>query len=221
MNNDVKFEKSEKRILRLIALFAVIILVSQVMQFINSRNNDNEYRKMLVSRMIIVENSQKIMVETTYIHRLLLNLLIKSSPAEVETFKDISSESFNSIQRETETIEKTVFTTGQSDKKSEILLNTKEYEKACRQFLVLLETDKVKALEFKNVEVRPAFEKCQQVQTDLINVLNNDLQAESDKIATASIYYSVLILLLGISPFLLLVIYLVFQSSRILYNEFS
>jgi hypothetical protein len=94
MTNDVKFEKSEKRLLWVFGLFALIILVSQVLQFTNSRNNENEYRKMLVSRMIVVETSQKIMVETTAIHRSLLNLLIAAKPGEIENFRDISTSSF-------------------------------------------------------------------------------------------------------------------------------
>jgi hypothetical protein len=220
MTNDVKFEKSEKRLLWVFGLFALIILVSQVLQFTNSRNNENEYRKMLVSRMIVVETSQKIMVETTAIHRSLLNLLIAAKPGEIENFRDISSSSFLEMQREIETIDKNIFTTAQSDKKTELAALTKEYEQLCKQFLSLLETDNAKALEYKNTAIRPAFEKCQLAQTELVNILNNDLQSESDKLTSASTTSSIVILLLGISPFLLFALYFLFQSSRIVYYEF-
>lgn len=220
MREDVKFEKSEKRLLWLFGLFALVILVSQVLQFTNSRNNENEYRKMLVSRMIVVETSQKIMVETTAIHRSLLNLLITIKPGEIENFRDISASSFSEIHREIEAIDENVFTTAQSDKKMELAAFTKEYEQFCMQFLMLLETDHTKALEYKNAYVRPAFEKCQLAQTELINILNNDLQSQSDKLTSDATSSSIIILLFGISPFLLLAIYLLFQSSRILYYEF-
>lgn len=220
MTNDVKFERSEKRLLWVFGLFALIILVSQVLQFTNSRNNENEYRKMLVSRMIVVETSQKIMVETTAIHRSLLNLLIAAKPGEIENFRDISASSFLEMQREIEAIDKNIFTTAQSEKKSELAALTKEYEQLCKQFLVLLETDNAKALDYKNAFVRPAFEKCQLAQTELINILNNDLQSESDKLTSASATSSIVILLLGISPFLLFGLYFLFQSSRVLYYEF-
>jgi hypothetical protein len=217
--NDVKFEKSEKRLLWVLALFAIIILVSQVLQFTNSRNNENEYRKMLVSRMIIVETSQKIMVETTAIHRSLLNLLIAAKPGEIENFRDIATSSFSEMQREIRTIDKNIFTTAQSDKKAELATFTREYEQSSKQFLTLLETDIAKALDYKNTVVRPAFEKCQLAQTELVNTLNNDLQSESDKLTSASALSSVIILLLGISPFLLFALYFLFQSSRVLYYE--
>lgn len=220
MGEDIKFEKSEKRMLWVFGLFAVLILVSQVLQFTTSRNNENEYRKMLVSRMIVVETSQKIMVETTAIHRSLLNLLITVKPGEIENFRDISSSSFSEMQREIETINKNIFTTAQSDKKTELATFTKEYEQSCKQFLTLLETDNAKALEYKNAFVRPAFEKCQLAQTELVNILNNDLQVESDKLTSASAISSIVILLLGISPFLLFALYFLFQSSRIVYYEF-
>lgn len=220
MNEDVKFEKNEKRLLWLLGLFAVVILVSQVLQFTNSRNNENEYRKILVSRMIVVETSQKIMVETTAIHRSLLNLLIAAKPGEIENFRDISASLFAEMQREIETIDKNIFTTAQSDKKKELTAFIKEYEQSCKQFLTLLETDNAKALDYKNAFVRPAFEKCQMAQTELINILNNDLQSEGDKLTSASATSSVIILLLGISPFLFFVLYFLFQSSRIVYYEF-
>ncbi len=220
MVEDIKFENSEKRLLWLFGLFALVILVSQVLQFTNSRNNENEYRKMLVSRMIVVETSQKIMVETTAIHRSLLNLLITIRPGEIENFRDISVSSFSEIQREIEAIDENVFTTAQSDKKSELATFTKEYEQFCKQFLMLLETDHAKALEYKNAYVRPAFEKCQFAQTELVNILNNDLHSESDKLTSDATSSSIIILLFGISPFLLLAIYFLFQSSRILYYEF-
>jgi len=221
MNKNIEFDKAEKRLLRLFAFFAVIILVSQVLQFMNTRNNDNEYRKILVSRMIIVETSQRMMVQTTEIHRALLNTLIVPEQEQIAAFNDVAALSFLTNKRDMETIEKNVFTTTQLEKKNSMKQCTQSYEDACRQFILLLESDKSKAIEYKNSVVRPAFENCQQVQTDLIDTLNKDLQAESDKIASASTKSSIIILILGISPFLLLVIYLVFQSSRIIIDEFS
>lgn len=221
MTNDVKFDKAEKRLMRLFAFFAVIILVSQVLQFFNGRNNDSDYHKMLVSRMIIVESSQRIMIETTSIHRSLLNMIIDSDPKQIDAFSDIASSSFLASEHEIEEIEKNIFTKKQKEEIDTMRLNNKAYENACHQLLVLLAIDKEKAVEYKKDVVRPAFEKCQQAQTDLIEILNNDLQQESDRVASASFKSSILILVLGISPFLLFLIYLVFQSSRIFFNEFS
>jgi hypothetical protein len=124
------------------------------------------------------------------------------------------------MQREIETIDKNIFTTAQSEKKSELAALTKEYEQFCKQFLTLLETDNAKALEYKNAVIRPAFEKCQLAQTELVNILNNDLQAESDKLTSASATSSIVILLLGISPFLLFALYFWFSRHALCTTNF-
>jgi hypothetical protein len=220
MAEEIKFEKSEKRLLRIFAFFALVVLVSQILQFVNNRNNESEYRKMIVSSMLIVETSQDIIVETTNVQRTLRSLLDVGNPNDIVVFKDLLQTSFPELQTKIERIDEGMFTSRQLAKKNEMALLNKEYEKTCREFLNVFEHDRTQALDFRNKVVRPAFEKCQQAQTDLINILNEDLQAESDKIASASTWSSVIILLLGISPFILLFSYLLFQSSRILYYEF-
>lgn len=219
MVNNVKFEKSEKRLLRILALFAVLILVAQVLQYFNNRRSETDYRKMLASSMQIVETSQNIIVETTNVQRTLRSLIDIGNPNDVIVFKELLENSFPAIQGKIASIETNMFTSRQLAKKNEMAVLSKAYEKTCNDFLAVFETDKIKALEFRNTVVRPAFEKCQQAQTDLITILNSDLQTESNRIAVASNRTSLVILLLGISPFLLLLAYLLFQSSRILYYE--
>ena len=220
MVNDVKFEKSEKRMLRIFAFFAVVVLVSQIMQYINNRDNESKYQGMLVSMMKVVETSQDISVETTIVQRSLRSLLDVGNPNDILVFKELLQSSFPDIQNKIESMEMSMFSTQQLANKNEMSLVSKEYEKSCHEFLAVFETDKTKALDFRNKVVRPAFEKCQQTQTDLIDILNSDLQTESDRISAASNLSSVIILLLGISPFLFLFGYLLFQSSKIFYYEF-
>lgn len=219
LENDVKFSRSEKRVLLLLALFLIMILASQVLQFLNNRNNENEYRKILASRMATVESIQKTTTELTSVHRALLNLLISSSPAEVEKFNDIKSSAFLALEREMVAIANNIFSAPQSDKAGKIESEIREYKNATNDFLVILEKDKARAVEFKNTRIRPAFEAFQKAQSEFIATLNADLQAESDKLTQASITASLLILLLGISPFILFLLYFIVQSSRILYHE--
>ncbi len=221
MKDNLKFEKAEKRLLGLFGLFAVIILVSQVLQFMNNRKNDREYRKMLVSLMIIVETSQDIMVETMTVHRASRSLLDSDSPSQVSEYRETVSVAFPEMQNKLGTLDQHIFTPGQSSVKNDLSVSLTEYEQSCRNFLSLLATDKAKAEEFRNSTIKPGFEKCQHAQVELIRTLNTDLQMESERMASASTLSSILILLLGISPFIFLVLYLVFQSSKVVYNEFS
>lgn len=214
-----KVEKGETRFILFFIVSALIILVAQVLQFVNERQTDHKYNKIIAEKDSTLLASQTVLYNSFQMQRSLANLALSEDSSETilqnKHFFEASDKNDDGLRsikvylQKADSSLKNLFT--QVEQANNI------YHINCNTFLQMLNSiDKQAALDFKITKLRSTFDDYTHLQQDMLVKLATDALEESKKISKNVNQISLLIFLLGIAPYIFILGAFLFFLLRML-----
>ena len=185
-------------------LFALVILISQVLQFINTQIIDNKHNKYLIEKHEVTNASEEALIQSSRIQRALLNQAIATDSLEK---KEIQARILSCEQKNEGALAamaKGRFIIEDFDLLFLKIWNAEQVYKSAYGFYLsfLVAGDRNKALAYKNATLRPALESYQELLQKLLTRISTSALEESQEITTYTNVSGWILFLLGISPYI-------------------
>ncbi len=185
-----RFTRKEFNQIRYLFYFAVFIILFQVFQYITTKNALEKYKILFshVREMVILTNS--VSLETSTIHRAILNLSFSSDSSDVVLFRKKLADSEIKIENKIAIIENKIITYDLYSFEKTLLfenlkLAKKQYTEGYGNYFTLL-SDSSKAVNFRRKILRPALDEFQRHQFLFIERFFVDQKILIDSIAEDS-----------------------------------
>lgn len=215
----VIFTKREIRQIIYLVLFGIVIIISQIFQFINTKNVNERYYAIVNNNNKLIVSINSILLESSILQRSLLNLNMAKDSSEVEFLNKRISDSETGIEKAINEIKADTLVDNKSvsvffDKlKSDYGI----YKANFQIFLQMLkDNDEPKIDSFRKKELRntlDAFQKTQQEFLELlIKIENNEIKSVSS--ATNKTGWKLLIAGNGILFLILLFLIYILYTER-------
>lgn len=225
-NDEVIFNRKDKIVSVFFILFALMILTAQILQFGHTQKIDKQYSQIISSKNKVIQATHSILLQSSLIQRSLFNLTMYIDSAQQATVKTRLANAIKKNQSDLDVL-KTSFSDTSKDEKElvdKILAANQTYQKAKDDYLLLLlENKKTKEelLDYRVKNLRPALDLYQGLQQDLLTMLINDFERQNNEITENNNKTSWTYLLMGISPYIFIMIALLYFVLNLVGLNFS
>ena len=216
-----RVESDLVKVFKIFLVFALILLLSQVLQFINTKIIDNKHNRYLIQKNELTSASQAALLHSSRVQRALLNMAITTDPAEKKELHERIVSGQKKNEEALAVIGKGVFFMLDNHDMlfSSIQKASLSYKSTYDSYLHFLAAgERNKALELKNLALRPALETYQELLQKLLMQMSAKAILESKEITTYTDVSSGILFLLGISPFIYMISALVYAIFK---NDYS
>ncbi|MBS1635467.1 MAG: hypothetical protein JST26_06050 [Bacteroidetes bacterium] len=215
-NDHWELDNSDKNFTKVFLLFAFIILISQILQFVNTKIIDSKHNQNLEERNAIARSSQSAILFNTNIQRALLNLIITSDSIEVNEMKRRIANSTRKHDQAVKTISDSYMALGKKD--DPLLINLLESDVAYKNAVLTFQDlvfkgKKDEATQFRNTTLRPALETYLSFQEDMMAETTSMNLIQSNEINTYATISGWVLFIIGISPYIY-ILFALFKFSR-------
>ena len=214
-NNEPKFDGKEKIIAIFFVFFAVIVIIAQVLQYTNTKKTDQKYSEIISSKNSAIHATHSILIQSSTIQRTLFNLTLNSDPEQV----GILMERLTKAAKHNEDDLAVLKNTFSSDNKEEqellgrIIRANEAYKDRYKTYMKLLnkkEKTKDELQTYRLTIMRPALDGYQGLQQELLTMFTNDFEKQSMQLSESNSRTSWTLLVLGMSPYLFVLLSLVY-----------
>jgi hypothetical protein len=205
----------ELKVVRIFLISIIILFVYQTLQFVNIRRIDRKHSELLVIRNQTLGEVQNLLIQSSTIQRKLLNMALTSDENEIRELRNIIGQAAIINDKSLAEIEKSL---GKINSFSEISISdlrnaSEDYRIVYTSYMNKLLAGQVQeAMEFKNSDLRPAYEAYQSSQQQVLIKITDDLVAQSNKLSSYTSVSSWILFFIGLAPFIYAIIKLIYLS---------
>lgn len=222
-NNDSKFDGKDKLVSIFFVFFAIIIIISQILQFTNAKKTNEKYAAIISSKNKAIHATHTILISSSTIQRSLFNLTLSpdSTSGEVAKVKERLS---LAIKNNEDNLVNLKSSFGSDNKEEQELLKkidaaNESYGKAYRTYLQLLasnEKSNEELQKFRLTILRPALDLYQSLQQELLTMLTNDFEKQSQLLSESGNRTGWTLLILGMSPYIFIFLSLIYFILKLI-----
>lgn len=211
---DERLKKSDLKIILFFLFFIIMIISSLILLFLNTRKIDKDYSNYIIKHNELINASTTYLHESSVMQRRLLNLAIVVEPIEKKQCKERFKAAYIKNQTAFNLIKAQLL---QEDSKNSAIINeaqiaSKEYINAGLKFEELLLTNNREEISsFLSTSLRPKLAVYQEKQMQIFEQISRHSISYSEKMNSYSNITSIIILIIGLFPFLFVIYKLSFN----------